>query len=108
MRKAARKRSVVSRKSAAQKRWIFLWEGGGYNTVHAATAKQAYARAREMGELKPGSGRTRKLVPVRSSVQPYTIAADRAQSAGFDGLRGARKGRCLKWSKGRKRCLKRA
>ena len=94
-------RKTSRRAHAAQKHWIFAWEGGrGGGYLHAATAPQAYAKAVAMGKRLD-------LVPKKGSVRQWSQQRDWAVK--FKGVgSAARKGRCIKWSKGRKRCLKRA
>ena len=57
--------------AGADKRWVFDWVGGGYNTVFAPTKAAALRKAREMGKPVPG-GMTVTLKPDAKSFRLYS------------------------------------
>jgi hypothetical protein len=69
------------RQEPGTKMYIFEWQGGGYNTVHAKSKQQAARRARQLGGAIVGG---RRLRYAESSAQPWTYERERRYSAGWD------------------------
>ena len=58
------------------KKWLFDWQGGGFNSVTADTLKEAIVSAKKFGAVNTKGIRTVTLVPVESSFRPWSIEAE--------------------------------